>query len=517
MAYYYQRWKKNKSSIIPIEEIYTDNDINENDPYDKRNGYRFDTPRRWANDPSRNKSVGVRDLHLTPSSGDIRCRFVAYVNVRYKIETANWVASGTDLSDPAGHYAVDESTADYNELPDAVKFQCVSDLYECNITPNNNFEEIITSMIDFLNNASWKGINVPNTSANHALFGKNVHQADRKTYYVKEKEVAATTGTDATAAHTEYENLDYILNWHSLKLPITFNYDFDANTADFVFKNNTQLRTVVMDSVSKMVDTINSSPKYSHTAAEVDGSDDYKPIDEALNKAAPYTHTVTVTIPHEEEDASDEEVEQEQPLDSITVYDPNPVIYSAELLLLVERRDDASLKGVYDLFNQKLNNKNTLPQIKVDDSVYVIPFLSREQVASGDYKSRFNVFHGQTTLTSRTITKGNTVLSNNNGLPGFRTNVHLDNVWDRLHLNYHATFAETKHRIIGRNGDHWDTPNKQFMIPTGDQDQFNLFFTTDGVHHILPIGCHFNVDLTFILNPTKNTATNTGSHDMFKD
>ena len=358
-------------------------------------------------------------------------------------------------------------------------------------------------MIEFLNNASWKGIDVTNTSANQPLFGKNIHQTGRKTYYVTEKEVAATA---ETAAHTELENLDYILNWHSLKLPVTFNYDFDANTADFVFKNNTQLRTVVMQSVSKMVDTINSSPKYTHTSTEVDGSDDYKLIDEALNKTVHYTQTVTVN-----------ETEQVNDLTTITVYDPNPVIYSTELLLLVERHDDASLKGVYDLFNQKLYDKNTLPMIAVDDSVYVIPFITREQVASGLYKSRFNVFHGQTTLTSRTILKGNAVLSNNNGLPGFRTNVHLDNVWDRLHLNYHATFAETKHRIIGRNGDHWDTPNKQFMIPSTDQDQFNLFFTTDGIHHILPIGCHFNVDLTFILNPTKNTATNTGSHDMFKD
>ena len=255
-----------------------------------------------------------------------------------------------------------------------------------------------------------------------------------------------------------------------------------------------------------MLDTINSSPKYTHTSTEVDGSDDYKLIDEALNKTVHYTQTVTVN-----------ETEQVNDLTTITVYDPNPVIYSTELLLLVERHDDASLKGVYDLFNQKLYDKNTLPMIAVDDSVYVIPFITREQVASGLYKSRFNVFHGQTTLTSRTILKGNAVLSNNNGLPGFRTNVQLDNVWDRLHLNYHATFAETKHRIIGRNGDHWDTPNKQFIIPSTDQDQFNLFFTTDGVHHILPIGCHFNVDLTFILNPTKNTATNTGSHDMFKD
>ena len=93
--------------------------------------------------------------------------------------------------------------------------------------------------------------------------------------------------------------------------------------------------------------------------------------------------------------------------------------------------------------------------------------------------------------------------------------MNLTNVWDRIHLNYHASFSETKNRFIGRNGAHWDTPNKQFLVPFTDQDQFYLRFTTDGIHSVLPHGCHFNVDLAFMLNATNNTAT--GNHDHFKD
>ena len=97
-----------------------------------------------------------------------------------------------------------------------------------------------------------------------------------------------------------------------------------------------------------------------------------------------------------------------------------------------------------------------------------------------------------------------------------KTNLNLNNVWDRIHLIYHATFAETRTRMIGRNGDHWDSPNKRFIVPGGDQDEFYLRFTTDGKHNILPVGCHFNVDLCFMLNTTNNTATGTSNHDMFK-
>ena len=78
MDFELKKSKRDKSSIVPIEEVYTDLDIKENDPHDPSIGYRFDTPRRWAQDKSKSKSIGIRDLKLIPSSGDIRCRFVAY-------------------------------------------------------------------------------------------------------------------------------------------------------------------------------------------------------------------------------------------------------------------------------------------------------------------------------------------------------------------------------------------------------------------------------------------------------
>lgn len=147
----------------------------------------------------------------------------------------------------------------------------------------------------------------------------------------------------------------------------------------------------------------------------------------------------------------------------------------------------------------------TLPVIRVDSVYYVILFNDI------NYKSKFVFGELDNTNTFTNI-------QDVDGFSGFHTNLKLNNVWDRLHLIYHASFAETRHRIIGRNGDHWDTPNKAFMVPGNDQDQFYIRFTTDGVHNILPIGCHFNVDLTFLLNPTKNTATGIqGNHDKFPD
>ena len=145
------------------------------------------------------------------------------------------------------------------------------------------------------------------------------------------------------------------------------------------------------------------------------------------------------------------------------------------------------------------------PCISVEGDHYVVPFIELGFVSHfkiGIVDSSNNLTNVQAAQTPN----------------GTTTNLKLDNVWDILHLIYHASFAETRHRIIGRNGDHWDTPNKQFIVPSGDQDQFYIRFTTDGTHNILPIGCHFNVDLTFMLNPTNNLSTGVkGNHDTFKD
>ena len=149
MAYEYKKFKKNKSSIIPIEEIYTDLDINENDPYAPNVGYRFDSPRRWCNDSSSNKSIGIRDLHLTPSSGDIRCRFLSYALIELIGVKYEWKDSV--VFDPAYEEANEE-----NDITTLSEIRQLSDTYTIQITPSNGFEEIITNMLEFINGASWK-------------------------------------------------------------------------------------------------------------------------------------------------------------------------------------------------------------------------------------------------------------------------------------------------------------------------------------------------------------------------
>ena len=49
-------------------------DINTNDENVPTIGYRFDAPQRWVVAQYNNKAIGIRDLKLTPSSGDIRCK-----------------------------------------------------------------------------------------------------------------------------------------------------------------------------------------------------------------------------------------------------------------------------------------------------------------------------------------------------------------------------------------------------------------------------------------------------------
>ena len=57
-----------RSSQLPIEEIYTNHDINPNLAYDKTTGYNFDFPSRWANADSTNKVIGLRKLDIIPSA-----------------------------------------------------------------------------------------------------------------------------------------------------------------------------------------------------------------------------------------------------------------------------------------------------------------------------------------------------------------------------------------------------------------------------------------------------------------
>ena len=79
----------------------------------------------------------------------------------------------------------------------------------------------------------------------------------------------------------------------------------------------------------------------------------------------------------------------------------------------------------------------------------------------------------------------------------------FDNVWDRSHIEFHASFSDAKYGFVGCNNDFYYKPNVLFNPPT-DGPVFKIRFTIDGKKPILPRYCRFIVQLTFILNYMKN-------------
>ena len=54
------------TSDLAIEEVYTNLDVEPNDPCISTKGFAFRYPQRWLNDPSQNKAIGLRKLSITP-------------------------------------------------------------------------------------------------------------------------------------------------------------------------------------------------------------------------------------------------------------------------------------------------------------------------------------------------------------------------------------------------------------------------------------------------------------------
>lgn len=82
----------------------------------------------------------------------------------------------------------------------------------------------------------------------------------------------------------------------------------------------------------------------------------------------------------------------------------------------------------------------------------------------------------------------------------------FNNVWDRKSLVFHASFSDAKKGYIGLNGDNFDRPSKFFDPPT-NASNFQIRFTTDGVHNLLPRYCQFIVELSFIYNYKNSLIT----------
>ena len=82
----------------------------------------------------------------------------------------------------------------------------------------------------------------------------------------------------------------------------------------------------------------------------------------------------------------------------------------------------------------------------------------------------------------------------------------FNNVWDRVSLQFHASFSNNKRNFIGLNNDFYDNPSVFYDPPTNASD-FWIKFSTDGRNQILPRYCRFYVGISFVRNYKNSLVT----------
>ena len=80
------------------------------------------------------------------------------------------------------------------------------------------------------------------------------------------------------------------------------------------------------------------------------------------------------------------------------------------------------------------------------------------------------------------------------------------NVWDRVSLQFHASFSNNKRNFIGLNNDFYDCPSIFYDGPTNASD-FWIRFTTDGRHQFLPRYSRFYIGISFVRNYKNSLVT----------
>ena len=95
---------------------------------------------------------------------------------------------------------------------------------------------------------------------------------------------------------------------------------------------------------------------------------------------------------------------------------------------------------------------------------------------------------------------------NRNILTDYSNTKTFTNVWDRVSLQFHASFSNNKRNFIGLNNDFYDCPSVFYDQPTNSSD-FWIRFTTDGRHQFLPRYCRFYVGISFVRNYKNSLVT----------
>ena len=97
-------------------------------------------------------------------------------------------------------------------------------------------------------------------------------------------------------------------------------------------------------------------------------------------------------------------------------------------------------------------------------------------------------------------------VENRNKLTGMSEEKTFNDVWDRVSLQFHASFSNNKRNFIGLNNDFYDSPSVFYDPPTNTSD-FWIKFSTDGRHQILPRYCRFYIGISFVRNYKNSLVT----------
>ena len=95
---------------------------------------------------------------------------------------------------------------------------------------------------------------------------------------------------------------------------------------------------------------------------------------------------------------------------------------------------------------------------------------------------------------------------NRNKLTDYTGSKTFYRVWDRVSLQFHASFSNNKRNFIGLNNDFYTSPSIFYDAPTNASD-FWIKFSTDGRHQILPRYCRFYIGISFVRNYKNSLVT----------
>ena len=166
---------------------------------------------------------------------------------------------------------------------------------------------------------------------------------------------------------------------------------------------------------------------------------------------------------------------------------------------------------------QSYNKDKGECSIRFENSDAVMPFKldfaygsdwDYDHTVAADYENTSKIFYKCEFLKlfNQQITKENVdklVLHNVN--PSNYTDIighealTFTNVWNRDSFYCHASFSDSPRKIIGINKDFWPAPSVFYEYSDNSND-FNVYFTTDTVHRILPRNGVLLIQISYIFN-----------------